>query len=138
HFAFNALNTVAMLIRDNRNPLALRTLVAFSDLLRQFLTREAPMTTLGDELESVQRYLEIESMRLGDRLHVSVDVEPEALSADVPSLLVQPLAENSIRHGASVREGPFHLGIHARVGIGRLQLVVEDDGPGLPPGWSLE
>ena len=57
HFAFNALNTVAMLIRDNRNALALRTLVAFSDLLRQFLTRDAPMATLGGELESVQRYL---------------------------------------------------------------------------------
>src|SRR5262245_32084622 len=67
HFAFNALNTVEMLIRDNRNPLALRTLVAFSDLLRQFLTRDAPMTTLANELESVRRYLDIETMRLGDR-----------------------------------------------------------------------
>src|SRR5262249_51881533 len=53
HFAFNALNTVAMLIRDNRNALALRTLVAFSDLLRQFLTREAALATLESELESV-------------------------------------------------------------------------------------
>jgi len=138
HFAFNALNTVAMLIRDNRNAVALRTLVAFSDLLRQFLTREAPMTTLGNELDSVQRYLDIESMRLGDRLHVAVDVASDAQDFEVPSLLLQPLIENAIRHGAGAREGAFHLSVRGCVEAGRLRLTVEDDGPGLPNGWSLE
>src|SRR5215510_4841773 len=77
-------------------------------------------------------------MRLGDRLHVDIDVAPEALNAVVPSLLLQPLTENSIRHGASAREGPFRLEIRARVKAARLLLLVEDDGPGLPPGWTLE
>src|SRR5262245_8889816 len=63
HFVFNALNTVAMLIRERRNEVALSTLVAFSDLLRQVLERDAPVVTLSAELESVRRYLEIEQMR---------------------------------------------------------------------------
>lgn len=138
HFAFNALNTVAMLIRDRRNDVALRTLVAFSDLLRLFLTREAPVVTLESELESVRRYLDIESMRLGDRLHIAMDTAPEALRVQVPSLLLQPLIENAIRHGASAREGPFYLEVRARVEDGRLRLAVTDDGPGLPAGWSFE
>ena len=138
HFAFNALNAVAMLIRERRNDVALRTLVAFSDLLRQFLTRDAPMVTVADELETVQRYLEIESMRFADRLHVVLEAEPESLHTSVPSLLLQPLVENAVRHGASVREGPFHLAVHARVDGDRLLLTIEDDGPGLPPGWSLD
>src|SRR5262245_192345 len=138
HFAFNALNTVAMLIRDRRNDLALRTLVAFSDLLRGLLAREAPMVTLESELESVNRYLDIESMRFSDRLQVEVHADPEILGANVPSLLLQPLVENAIRHGASAREGQFHLSIHARRVMDRLALTVEDDGPGLPHGWSIE
>jgi LytS/YehU family sensor histidine kinase len=138
HFAFNALNAVAMLIRERRNDVALRTLVAFTDLLRQFLTRDTPMVTLGSELETVRRYLDIESMRFADRLQVVLEAEPDALHAEVPNLLLQPLVENSIRHGASVREGPFHLRVHARVERERLVMTVEDDGPGLPPGWSAE
>jgi len=138
HFAFNALNAVAMLIRERRNDVALRTLVAFSDLLRQSLTRDAPMVVLESELETARRYLEIESMRLGDRLRFEIDAEPEALDVQVPSLLLQPLIENSIRHGASAREGSFHLRIHARRTGDRLMLAVEDDGPGLPHGWSAD
>src|SRR5262245_17077717 len=138
HFAFNALNAVAMLIRERRNDVALHTLVAFSDLLRQFLTREAPMVTLASELETVRRYLDIESMRFADRLHVVVYAEPGALPSLVPSLLLQPLVENAIRHGASAREGAFHLRVGAKMDAERLVLTVEDDGPGLPPGWSAD
>ena len=138
HFAFNALNTVAMLIRERRNDVALRTLVAFSDLLRQCLTRDAPLVLLEDELDSARRYLEIESMRLGDRLQVVVDAEPRALQAVVPSLLLQPLIENAIRHGACAREGPFHLLIRAKTEGQWLDLKVQDDGPGLPAGWCAE
>jgi len=138
HFVFNALNTVAMLIRERRNDLALSTLVAFSDLLRQILERDTPVVTLSAELESVRRYLEIESMRFQDRLHVDVSADPEALSLPVPSLLLQPLVENAIRHGAAAREGPFHLWVRGRRAADRLVLEVEDDGPGLPPAWSLE
>ena len=138
HFVFNALNTVAMLIRERRNEVALSTLVAFSDLLRQILERNAPVVTLSAELESVRRYLEIERMRFQDRLRVEVTADPEALSLPVPSLVLQPLVENAIRHGAAAREGPFHLAVRGRRAADRLLLEVEDDGPGLPPGWSLD
>src|SRR5262249_27071094 len=120
HFTFNALNTVAMLIRDHRNDLALRTLVAYSDLLRVQLSRGSAMVTLASELGSIHRYLDIETMRFSDRLHVEVEADPEALRAEVPSLLLQPLVENAIRHGASACEGPFHLSIHARRVVDRL------------------
>ena len=138
HFVFNALNTVAMLIREHRNDVALRTLVAFGDLLRQILERDAPVVTLSGELESVRRYLEIESMRFADRLRVEVAAERDTLSVLVPSLVLQPLVENAIRHGAGAREGPFALTVRGRLAADRLVLEVEDDGPGLPPGWSLE
>jgi two-component system, LytTR family, sensor kinase len=71
-------------------------------------------------------------------LKVIVDAEPEAMRIHVPNLLLQPLVENAIRHGASVREGLFHLRVEARIEKRALLLVVADDGPGLSSGWDPE
>jgi two-component system LytT family sensor kinase len=131
HFLFNTLHSIAELVHENP-PLAERMLLRLSELLRSVL--HAPPTLelpLADELDFIKAYLEIEQMRLGDRLHVTWDIAPEAQSARVPSLILQPLVENAIQHGiAATREGGT-LTIRARKNDHIVELQVSDDGPGL-------
>ena len=79
----------------------------------------------------LERYLEIEKIRFGDRLTVVMDIEDEVLSANVPTLLLQPLVENAARHGIAPRTDPGRIEISARRHNGFLQLTVQDDGPGI-------
>jgi LytS/YehU family sensor histidine kinase len=87
--------------------------------------------TLRQELAFIDRYLAIERSRFGDRLKVTVQVEPDALDALVPNLVLQPLVENAIRHGIGRRAAAGKLDIRARRLDDQLELVVQDDGPGL-------
>jgi LytS/YehU family sensor histidine kinase len=137
HFLFNALNTIAMLVRREANADALRGIVGLSQLLRQMLDRrDAAEVVLGEELALVEHYLAIEQLRYRDRLEVRVDVVPEVLEACVPSLLLQPLVENAVRHGIGSRNGAGWVGIVGRRQGQRLRLEVRDNGPGFPPGWE--
>ncbi len=134
HFLFNSLNAVTTLLR--RDPrLAETTLVSLSELLRMALSRsEKQETTLRDEVEFVRHYLEIQRTRFGDKLRVEEHLDPQALHCRVPTLVLQPLVENALRHGIEPADRPGTVRVGAARQDGRLVLTVEDDGVGLPGG----
>ena len=132
HFLFNTLNTVAVLAMKGERQRVVRMINRLSDLLRLSLENSRQTITLGEEVDFLQRYLEIEQVRFRDRLTVHVDVPDDLLDAEVPSLILQPVAENAVMHGISkVREGGA-IEISARRLDGRLVLNVQDTGPGFP------
>jgi two-component system, LytTR family, sensor kinase len=132
HFLFNTLHTISALMhRDTEAADAM--LARLSDLLRLSLDRTGtPQVTLKEEMDFLQKYLEIERTRFGDRLVVRIDVEPETLDASVPNLLLQPLVENAIRHGIAQKVAGGLLEIRATREGDTLCLLVRDTGPGLP------
>jgi two-component system, LytTR family, sensor kinase len=131
HFLFNTLNTVAMLVRTAEGPRALTMIAGLGDLLRQLLDDDAPHEVpLREELAFLNRYLDIERVRFHDRLSVRIDVQPEALDAHLPRLVLQPLVENAIRHGIEQRTGAGTLTIEAARSDGTLQVTIQDDGSG--------
>lgn len=133
HFLFNTLNAVSTLIVEQENRDAERMVARLSDFLRLTLECDSDMEVpLANELDFARRYLDIEQIRFGNRLAVQEDVEAEALSAQVPPLLLQPLVENAVRHGIMPREAGGTLRIEARNVGTRLLLRVMDDGPGPP------
>jgi signal transduction histidine kinase len=138
HFLFNTLHSVSMLnLRDV--DAANRLLVRLSDLLRATLaTAEDAFIPLERELLLVHSYLEIEAIRIGDRLQIVWDVDEGTLTARVPTLVLQPLVENAIRHGPASVSHAGRLLIRTRREEAELVLVVEDDGPGLPHGFDLK
>ncbi len=132
HFLFNALNTIsAQVTRDGR--LARAMIEHLAELLRLSLDEGSRHDVrLDEELALLEHYLAIQRLRFGDRLRILVDVAPEANSATVPSLLMQPLVENAIRHGIAPRIAGGTVEIIARCDAGRLAIHVRDDGIGLP------
>jgi LytS/YehU family sensor histidine kinase len=112
-------------------------LTGLSELLRHALENiTAQEVLLKDEIEFLERYLEIEQVRYNDRLKVELKIDRETLDALVPNLILQPLVENAIRHGIGQRSTAGLLEVSARRENGRLHLQVRDDGPGLPVEWS--
>jgi sensor histidine kinase YesM len=113
-------------------------LARLSDLLREILNEErGAEVSLQDELEFVQRYLEIEEVRFGDRLRVEIDADDRAKTARVPGLLLQPLIENSIRHAIAQKAAAGWIRLEAATLNGTLRLTLSDDGPGFPPGFQV-
>ena len=139
HFLFNTLHSLTQLVRED--PVATQVaLERFGDLMRYVLTssREADAeASLEDEIGFVRNYLELERLRLGERLRTFESIEPDALELAVPPLLLQPLVENAIRHGIAPRRDGGTLRLTVRVRDDRLLLQVADSGNGCPPGaWS--
>jgi signal transduction histidine kinase len=131
HFLFNTLHTISALMHRDAEA-ADAMLARLSDLLRLTLDRVGLQEiALKEELEFLEKYLEIERTRFGDRLSVQLDIEPETLDAQVPNLLLQPLVENAIRHGIAPTVGGGRLEIVSRRKGGRLWLVIRDNGQGL-------
>jgi two-component system, LytTR family, sensor kinase len=130
HFLFNALNTLAVLMRED-DAAADRLLERLSLFLRAVLadsTREE--TPLAEELELLEHYVAVESARYGERLRVRFDIAPETLRARVPRLVLQPLVENAIKHAVAPRRAGGTITISATLRGGQLELCVRDDGPG--------
>jgi len=112
HSLFNTLNGIGALVRAGQNPQALSMIGGLSDLLRYALDRSGgPTVALEEEMGTVGRYLEIQRIRFADRLSVEVTPAPGTLRAAVPALLLQPLAENAVRHGISRSEAPGRITI---------------------------
>ncbi len=131
HFLFNTLNAISALIHEDKDA-ADRMLARLGDLLRMTLEGGGqPDVPLEQELELLRGYLAIEEVRFADRLVVSLDFAPEALLARVPSLLLQPLVENAIRHGIARRSAPGRLDLRGSVDEAWLRLTVRNDGPPL-------
>ncbi len=130
HFLFNTLNAVSALVE--RDPRGVRRMISrLSELLRASLEGgDAPEVPLEKELEFIGRYLEIMQIRFQGSLSVETSAPPELADALVPSLVLQPLVENAIKHGVRRSEGVGRIAIAARRDDGRLVLSVEDSGPG--------
>ena len=128
HFLFNSLHTIGILMQEDVDA-ASHLLVCLGDLLRMALERRENEITLQSELEFVRKYLEIEQTRFHDRLKVHIDVPPDLLAVYVPSLALQPLVENAIKHGISVDSAAGRLEVAAQRQNGRVWLCVRDDGP---------
>ncbi len=129
HFLFNTLNSITGLIRKGRTREAEDIVAGLGELLRRSLDhRQEAMETLEEELVFLRRYFEIESIRFQDRLTVQFDIDQECLPARIPSLILQPLAENAMKHGISKDHRARVLRLSARRGGGDLVLSVYNDG----------
>jgi signal transduction histidine kinase len=134
HFLFNALNTIAALVRENPAE-AEETITRLAEVFRYALrASDHEHVRLGDELEFLRAYLDIERTRFGDRLRVVEQVEPGLESLAVPSLLLQPLVENAVRYAASARPEGATITIRGTRGDGVAVLEIADDGPGIDDG----
>jgi len=131
HFIFNTLNAIAALLR--RDPrLAETTLLSLSDLLRLALSQsEKQEITLREELHFIGRYVELQQTRFGEKLRFHEEVEPAAMDCAVPTLLLQPVVENAIRHGIEPADRNGTVRLAGRLTDGHLILAVEDDGLGM-------
>ncbi len=131
HFLFNTLNAIAALLGKEPDA-AERMILQLSEFLRLTLRNTGRAeVTLREELDFLERYLEIEKTRFGERLKARFRIRSEVLDARVPNLLLQPLVENAIRHGIGREAAGGRLEVSATREDGRLLLRVADDGPGL-------
>jgi two-component system, LytTR family, sensor kinase len=130
HFLFNSLNAVSTLVLEGNPPAATRMLAQIGEFLRTILDNEAtPETPLSQEIALAQQYLAIEQTRLGPRLKVEMAISSETLDALVPSLLLQPMIENAVRHGvAPVVEGGT-VRVESKLHGSQLQIIVQNSGP---------
>ena len=132
HFLFNTLNAIAELVY--RDPaVADRTILRLSELLRFSLASEkAQEVTLKEEIEFLEKYVEIHKTLMRDRLNVRLNIDPETLDAAVPNMILQPLVENAIKHGISPRPDGGTIEVQARRLDGKLYVEIADDGLGMP------
>lgn len=137
HFLFNTLNAITVLVRQQRSLDAEQMLGHLSDLLRGVLEDvDAQEVSLHRELEYLQLYLSIEQVRFADRLRVEISVDSATQEAAVPQLILQPLVENAIRHGIGRSSSAGWILIRATTIDGRVEVRVQDDGPGLSASAS--
>jgi LytS/YehU family sensor histidine kinase len=130
HFLFNAFNAISTLVRQRQNDHAVEMIGHLSELLRFTMEKvDQAEVSLEQELGFVTYYLNIERVRFGPKLHVVMDIDPEATDCTVPNLLLQPLVENAIKHGISKRVTPGQVRIAARKRKQRLLIEISDDGP---------
>jgi signal transduction histidine kinase len=129
HFLFNALTTLGYLIQT-APPRALETLMRLTALLRGVLKSEGDMTTLGQELDLIQAYLDVESARFEERLDVRIVVPQVLRSVNLPPLLLQPIVENAVKHGVTPQRNGARIGITAEIEGQQLCVSVRDTGAG--------
>jgi two-component system LytT family sensor kinase len=137
HFMFNTLNSIAALVRDRRNEAAVSMIVGLSEFLRRATDNShRSQVTLGEEVEYLQRYVEIQKIRFGERLQIGVYIPAELCNVQVPNLLLQPLVENAIKHGIAKRAAGGLVRVVGARRDGNLHLSIYNDGPSFPDDWQ--
>jgi two-component system LytT family sensor kinase len=136
HFLFNTLNSIASLVRS-RPELAREMIVKLGNILRALLQDRDAFVPLGEELAFTDDYLDIEVVRFGEKLRVVKEIATDTLEVEVPSMLLQPLIENSIKHGLEPRISGGTVTLRSRLLDGRLIIEIEDDGVGAEPGQDV-
>lgn len=132
HFIYNSLAAIASFVRTD--PARARELILeFADFTRYALRASGPFASLSEELGNVERYLTLEEARFGDRMCVSLMVAPEVLAVQVPTLTIQPLVENAVKHGIEAKTGVGNISITATDKGPDAEIVIEDDGVGADP-----
>jgi two-component system LytT family sensor kinase len=132
HFLFNTLNTVASLIRFDPD-MARVVVVKLSNILRRLLRKHETFVALRDELSFIDDYLDIEVVRFGrENLQVFKEVDERSLDAFVPSMMLQPIVENSLKHGLAGKLAGGQICIRTTMNDGRLAIEIEDNGAGIP------
>jgi LytS/YehU family sensor histidine kinase len=130
HFMFNALNSIAGLVREHKNDAAVGMIVALSDFLRRVAADPSePKARLEQEMEFLERYLQIQEARFAGRLKMELEIPSELRKAQIPSLMLQPLVENAIKHGIVKRAQGGAIRVAASRIDGMLRLIVANDGP---------
>ncbi len=133
HFMFNTLNSIAGLVRDQRSGEAVNMIVGLSEFLRRASEdSHRPQVTLAEEVEYLQRYVNIQKVRFGDRLRINMEFAADLMDAQVPSLVLQPLVENAIKHGVAKKVAGGIVRVWASRRDGGLCLGVYNDGADLP------
>ncbi len=129
HFLFNAFNTLYGTI-DRGSHEARRLVLNLTEIFRYFLQNDRSLIPLSEELRIIKAYLEIEALRLGDRLTTELDVSESALAVLIPVLSIQPLVENAVKHGVATKVGPGRVAVHAHTRDGILHVSIEDQSLG--------
>ena len=138
HFLFNTLNSISALVKFKENEKAQRMITQLGHFLRYSLDSDpAIKISLEQEVEALMLYLEIEKTRFGEHLTLEFDITEEAKRARVPSLLLQPLVENSVKHAIAVNENGGIIKLNAMVDEGELQIELTDTGPGAVSNRSV-
>lgn len=136
HFLFNTLDALYWSLQEKGEDDLSDMVIALSELFRYTINKDksGDWVTLGDEMEHIERYLQIMKMRFGDRLTWEMDVPEAFLSVPIPRLLIQPLVENCILHGVGNKLGPGRVAIEVSPSAhdGHIRIAVSDDGPGMP------
>lgn len=131
HFLFNSLHTIASLARDGRNADVVKMVADLSELLRRVMDPAVPLQPLATEVDLARRYLDIQHVRFGDRLRVAFDVADGIGDVLIPTLTLQPLVDNAVRHGLSSLTRGGTVRVSATAGVESITLRVDDDGVGL-------
>jgi hypothetical protein len=130
HFLFNTLNAISTLVLDNQPRVATQMIAHLANLLRSTLdSPNRDIVSLAEEISVMEEYLAIEQVRFGSGLLISLDLDPEAMQAQVPRLLLQPLVENSIRHGIAKRADGGSILLKATARDGRLNIQITNELP---------
>ena len=139
HFLFNALNTVSMMVRNQKGVKAISMISSLSDLLRTSLQMNASQfISLKEELKVVGQYLKIEQQRFNDRLRVEFTIPKETESCGVPNMILQPILENAFKYGVSENLEEAVIKIESRIVVDRLVIKVMNNGSPLPDNWVME
>jgi two-component system, LytTR family, sensor kinase len=138
HFLFNSLNAISAYI-ETAPRVAIQMLAQLSDLLRMSLQHhEAQEIPLREEFAFLDKYLGLQKLRFEDRFEIDIRTDTAVASAMVPTFILQPLVENAIHHGIAVRNERGLIEVHAWRNKSDLRISIRDDGPGLPPGWTMQ
>ncbi|WP_077622506.1 cache domain-containing sensor histidine kinase [Sediminibacillus massiliensis] len=131
HFLYNTLDSINWLAKMNDQPKISSMVEALGNMMRNIISKKAPLISLKEELEIINHYITIQKYRYGDRLHFDLQYDPALETASIPKLTIQPLVENAIQHGLEEMEASCYINVHVSYEEDLLLIMVRDNGPGM-------